>query len=284
MRRRAIATILIGPSTLFREGLARILVPPNFRIIASQSSANDLHLSSLAHYQSSLLVIEAGDVPASEIEYIKLFNAQNPHGRIAVLGNRWRASDIVAAFEGGANVYFAHVTASEEFLKAIELVMLGQTILPPELLSYVRGGEYGDRQNRNGHTPHFDPGHELGANDKSVTSLTAREKGVLRCIVQGASNKMIAREIDISEGTVKVHVKAILRKIGASNRTQAAIWALTNEASECASTWSDTHNTPPTSPECHVSAPPTSPSRHYNNATSSAHSTAPAKAIDEQEV
>jgi two-component system nitrate/nitrite response regulator NarL len=248
MQRRAIATVLIGPSTLFREGLARILVPPNFRIIASQSSANDLHPSSLAHYQSSLLVIEASDVPASEIAYIKLFNAQNPHGRIAVLGNRWRVSDIVAAFEVGANVYFAHVTASDEFLKAIELIMLGQTILPPELLSYVRSGEYGDKRNRSGDTPHFVPGYELGSTDKRLTSLSARERGVLRGIVQGASNKMIAREIDISEGTVKVHVKAILRKIGVSNRTQAAIWAMTHEASVCAST-------------SHVLAPPMSPSR-----------------------
>ena len=284
MRRRAIATILIGPSTLFREGLARILVPPNFRIIASRSSANDLDISSLAHYQSSLLVIEASDTPASEIEYIKLFNAQTPHGRIAVLGNRWRASHIVAAFEAGANVYLAQVTASEEFLKAIDLIMLGQTILPSELLSCVRGGEHGDRQNRNGDTPHFEPGHELDSNDNSVTSLTAREKGVLRCITQGASNKMIAREIDICEGTVKVHVKAILRKIGVSNRTQAAIWAMTNEASVCASTWSDTHDAPPTSPEWQVSAPPMSPSRLNNNATSLAHSNGPAKAIDEQEI
>jgi two-component system nitrate/nitrite response regulator NarL len=282
MRRRTIATILIGPSTLFREGLARILAPPNFRIIASQSSANDLDISTLAHYQSCLLVTEASDVPASEIEYIKLFKAQNPHGRIAVLGNRWRASDIVAAFEAGANAYFAHITASEEFLKAIELVMLGQTFLPSELLSCVRGGEHSDRQNRNGDTPHFDSGHELGSNDNRVTSLSAREKGVLRGIVQGASNKMIARGSDISEGTVKVHVKAILRKIGVSNRTQAAIWAMTHEASVCASTWSDTHDTPPTSP--YASAPQMSPSRLYNNGTSSAHSNAPQKAIDEQEI
>ena len=282
MRRRAIATILIGPSTLFREGLARILVQPKFRIIASRSSANDLDISSLAHYQSCLLVTEASDVPAAEIEYIKLFKAQNPHGRIAVLGNRWRASDIVAAFEAGANVYFGHVTASEEFLKAIELVMLGQTILPSELLSCVRGREHGDRQNGNGDTPHCDPGLELGSNDKRVTPLSAREKGVLRGIVQGASNKVIAREIDISEGTVKVHVKAILRKIGVSNRTQAAIWAMTHEASVCEGTSSDTHDTTATSP--HVSAPPMSASRLYNDATSSAHSIAPQTAIDEQEI
>jgi two-component system nitrate/nitrite response regulator NarL len=58
--------------------------------------------------------------------------------------------------------------------------------------------------------------------------LSAREKCILRCILEGGSNKAIARQIGIAEATVKVHVKAILRKIRVRNRTQAAIWALNN--------------------------------------------------------
>jgi two-component system nitrate/nitrite response regulator NarL len=58
--------------------------------------------------------------------------------------------------------------------------------------------------------------------------LSPRETSILRWLARGASNKLIGREIKISEATVKVHVKAILRKIGVANRTQAAIWATTN--------------------------------------------------------
>ena len=58
--------------------------------------------------------------------------------------------------------------------------------------------------------------------------LSPREKVILRCITEGASNKCIARKIDIAEATVKVHVKAILRKIRVQNRTQAAIWGINN--------------------------------------------------------
>jgi DNA-binding NarL/FixJ family response regulator len=58
--------------------------------------------------------------------------------------------------------------------------------------------------------------------------LTDRQKGILRCICRGYSNKIIARTFDITESTVKIHVKVILRKIGVKNRTQAAIWAIQN--------------------------------------------------------
>jgi two-component system nitrate/nitrite response regulator NarL len=60
--------------------------------------------------------------------------------------------------------------------------------------------------------------------------LSVREKCILRCVFEGCSNKRIARKIDITEATVKAHVKAIFRKLHVSNRTQAAIWAMNNFA------------------------------------------------------
>ena len=62
--------------------------------------------------------------------------------------------------------------------------------------------------------------------DTIAPQLSPREKSILRCLIEGDSNKSIARKIDIAEATVKVHVKAILRKIRVQNRTQAAIWAM----------------------------------------------------------
>ena len=62
--------------------------------------------------------------------------------------------------------------------------------------------------------------------ERDWPQLSFRENSILRCIVEGASNKVIARQIDITEATVKVLVKAILRKIRVNNRTQAAIWAM----------------------------------------------------------
>jgi two-component system nitrate/nitrite response regulator NarL len=63
---------------------------------------------------------------------------------------------------------------------------------------------------------------------KFTPRLSVRERSILSCLIEGDSNKVIARKIDIAEATVKVHVKAILRKIRVHNRTQAAIWAMSN--------------------------------------------------------
>jgi two-component system nitrate/nitrite response regulator NarL len=57
-------------------------------------------------------------------------------------------------------------------------------------------------------------------------ALSDRERQILSCLIHGQSNKVIARELDIAEATVKVHVKGLLRKLRAANRTQAAVWAL----------------------------------------------------------
>jgi two-component system nitrate/nitrite response regulator NarL len=94
MPRRAIATVLVGPSALLRDGLARILCPPKFRVIASGRSLSDLNLRAVTHNEARLLVIEFLDIPAEAIETITLFKQQDPTGRVAVLGRRWRPSEI----------------------------------------------------------------------------------------------------------------------------------------------------------------------------------------------
>ena len=92
--------------------------------------------------------------------------------------------------------------------------MLGESVFPAAALGLL--GQ-----------PDVDQGTEISHNVDEVSprGLSARETVILRCLMQGDSNKLIARRFDITEATVKVHVKAILRKIHAKNRTQAAIWA-----------------------------------------------------------
>jgi two-component system nitrate/nitrite response regulator NarL len=111
------------------------------------------------------------------------------------------------------------------FVKSIELVMMGETIFPPAFLSFVLDAESGNA------TPASDENSHailVTADDSVAPQLSPREKSILRCLIEGDSNKSIARKIDIAEATVKVHVKAILRKIRVQNRTQAAIWGMNN--------------------------------------------------------
>ncbi len=227
--RRPFPTALIGQSSLLREGLAQILGPAGFRVVASVSSVHDL-AGSLAHHQSVILIIDSGGDPSAATEQIKLFKEQHPAGRVAVLVDRYRLTDMVSVFQTGANVCFVKTISSNVFIKALELVMLGQTILPPELLSHVRSTNDHDNTLTTRHEPEIALEESAQAGGDYAVRLSSREKCILRYIAEGASNKAIARIMQVAEATVKVHVKAILRKVRVHNRTQAAIWAITNSS------------------------------------------------------
>jgi two-component system, NarL family, nitrate/nitrite response regulator NarL len=167
------------------------------------------------------------------LSQIRSFKEQHPDGRVAVLGGRDRSGEMIAAFQAGANVYFHSQEKSDAFVTALELVILGETILPPELLSYVAHPQGQEGRRRIEYCQSEQEPEMTAVAERDWPQLSFREKTILRCLVEGASNKVIARQIDITEATVKVHVKAILRKIRVNNRTQAAIWAMKHAGQDC---------------------------------------------------
>jgi two-component system nitrate/nitrite response regulator NarL len=99
--------------------------------------------------------------------------------------------------------------------------MLGATVIPSVMLRSLMHGlsqDFGQSLQDHGEDEPKFP-------ELTSRKLSVRETQILSCLSQGAPNKAIARKLDLTEATIKVHVKAILRKIGAANRTQAAIWA-----------------------------------------------------------
>jgi DNA-binding NarL/FixJ family response regulator len=226
-QRQSFAIVLVGKSILLREGLARILRSATFRILASVSCADDLLPSKLQRDQPLFLVVHTGDDFGTAVEQIELFRDQHPGRRIAIVADHYRLGDLVSAFRAGANGYFIDVMTCDVFIKSIELVMMGETIFPPAFLSFVldpEGAPLGEAAPRDENNQAM-----LIRNQNTFApQLSTREKLILRCLIEGDSNKCIARKIDIAEATVKVHVKAILRKIRVQNRTQAAIWGMNN--------------------------------------------------------
>lgn len=267
MQRQAHTTVLAGANTLLREGLARILRPPHFRIVATAANIRHLDFESLRSHDSILLIHELGTGQVTTIPEIALFKERCPAARVAVLGEDDELGEMVGAFQAGANAFFPEAVTPDALIKALQLVMLGETILPPNLLSYIDHARLGhaplcpDSGTQVGHLDPCErlsatrqgsksaihdpaqPGGERGAVDdasddlprnvadvagRSLRRLSSREHEILFYISEGASNKVIARRFGITDGTVKIHVKAILRKIGATNRTQAAIWGMNN--------------------------------------------------------
>jgi two-component system nitrate/nitrite response regulator NarL len=246
MNRATTDTVLVGQNALLREGLARILSPAGFRILASASSVDYLIPDSLPQQQPILLIIDVGDDFDIAFAQMKSFKQRYPAGRVAMLAHQRQLRTMMSAFRLGANAYLAKAATCDTFIKTLELVMLGETFLPPEILSFIchqqdrsraashsgravhplnapddKDGDAGEMIGTKGET------NELVPRDMaSLTPLSTPQQSILRCLIQGDSNKSIARKLAISEATAKVHVKSILRKIRVHNRTQAAVWAI----------------------------------------------------------
>jgi DNA-binding NarL/FixJ family response regulator len=225
-KRNPFATTIVGKSSLLRDGIAKILHSANFRIVASVSSADYLPARVQADAPLFLIVHtdDDFDFAAGQIEF---FRDSYPDGRIVIVADRYRPEELVTAFRAGANGCFVDVMTCDAFLRSLELVMMGETVLPPAFVSYVFGPE--GRQLRDDSSSEDDKQTILVTEmDDPAPQLSPRERLILCCLIEGASNKSIARKMDIAEATVKVHVKAILRKIRVHNRTQAAIWGMNN--------------------------------------------------------
>jgi DNA-binding NarL/FixJ family response regulator len=229
MRRRySFGIILVGKTGLLKEGLAEILRSANFRILSSVSCTDDFPTSKAQPCQQLFLIVHTGKNFCSVVEQVKLFKSRRPGGRIAIVADRYRLDELVSAFRAGVNGYFVDVMTSHILIKSLELVMMGEAVFPPAFLPFVFDPE-GDFVQEE--APRDDNQKLLvtaEAEHSMAPLLSPREKSILRRLIEGDSNKSIARKIDIAEATVKVHVKAILRKIRAQNRTQAAIWGMNN--------------------------------------------------------
>src|SRR5262249_48125539 len=217
-------TVLVGKTSLLKEGLAEILRSAKFRILTSVLSADDFPTSTAQLREQLFLIVHTGE-DFNSAEQVEVFRNRHPTARIAVVADRYRLDELVSAFRAGANGYFVDVMTSHILIKSLELVMMGETVFPPEFLSFALDPE-GDLVREDAHPD--DNQRPLLSEDGVAPQLSPREKSILRHLIEGDSNKSIARKIDIAEATVKVHVKAILRKIRAQNRTQAAIWGMSN--------------------------------------------------------
>ncbi|MER8459699.1 response regulator transcription factor [Mesorhizobium sp. M0923] len=222
---KSFMTVLVSQSELLREGLVLILDAAKFRILFSAACVHDLLQKPLPKHRSILLIMDLDGTDAGAgFAQISEFKGIYPTSHVVALADHCRPNDIVSALRAGADAYLTKVAAHDTFIKALELVMLGQTVLPAETSTFIQDIRHGLKH---------DAVHEftnvavtMENTDREPSMLSTREDCIIRCLIGGESNKTIARKINIAEATVKVHVKAILRKIRVGNRTQAAVWAM----------------------------------------------------------
>jgi two-component system nitrate/nitrite response regulator NarL len=191
---------------------------------------DELPPAKLQKHQLLFLIVHTGDDFNSALNQIRLLREQHPKGRIAIVADDYRLDELVSAFRAGANGYFADVMTCDAFIKSVELVLMGETIFPKAFLSFALDSERDHPDKAVVLSEESEQAILFRMEDPISPQLSPREKSILQCLVEGNSNKCIARKVGIAEATVKVHVKAILRKIRVQNRTQAAIWGMNNES------------------------------------------------------
>jgi two-component system nitrate/nitrite response regulator NarL len=205
---------LVDRNQLFREGLKRLVDGQEYAVVGEAPSLNEAQLGRPGHPAVELLVIDFdGDATDTYGVLLEQMRAVRPELKVVVLtGDRSRQA-LTQAIGWSVDSYLTKDMSAEALARSFQLVMLGQQIFPTKLMMSMMTD---------------------GAEARSIgepaapagTGLSPRELQILRALVNGKSNKAIARELSITEATVKVHLKALLRKVRVNNRTQAAVWAL----------------------------------------------------------
>ncbi len=208
--------VIVGGEALVAEGLRQLLQSHGLPVLEGADGPAALLRRLQASREEPPRLVILLDFPEPDSQAtaaIRELLQLHPELRLVLLVADLTPDQLARALELGVRAALLRNVSTEALLHAISLVMLDETVLPTRLAAEIM-----NRDDRGAAvTPRGIPAGER---------LSARDVEILQCLVRGLPNKSIARRLGLQEGTVKVHVRQLLRKIGAENRTQAAIWAL----------------------------------------------------------
>jgi DNA-binding NarL/FixJ family response regulator len=196
-----IRVLAVDDHLILREGIARMLDGQEDMTLVGTASNGREAIESFRLLRPDVTLMDLRMPDMNGIDAIAAIRAEAPNARIVVLTTYAGDVQAAAALKAGAAGYLLKNLLRKELLETIRVVHSGKRRLPPEVAAEIA---------------------EHVADD----ALTEREIEVLRRVAAGKSNKVIAAELDISEGTVKTHMRSILPKLDASDRTHAVMIAL----------------------------------------------------------
>lgn len=210
--------IIVEPNELMRQGFMNVLIEAGHTNCIGFESVEEMESTLDPEARDGMILANLGSERDKVARGIEDLKSGHPESPIVLLSNRYCHSHLQTAFKAGASGYILTSTSCEALIKSLQVISLGQPVIPEEALGLVLKED----------CDAVDGALSTEAELNSVPTglLSERELVVLRCLCSAMSNKLIARQCNICEATVKVHVKAILRKINGKNRTEAALWAL----------------------------------------------------------
>jgi two-component system NarL family response regulator len=196
-----IRVLIVDDHELVREGLAELLGRETGIEVTGKASSGAMALELYGRVRPDVTLVDLRMTPMDGIETIGALRDLDPDARIILLTTYDTEEDIYRGLRAGAASYLLKEVGLNELVDTIQAVSAGEKRIPAHIAAKL-------------------------AEHMAKPALTPRQLDTLRLVVAGRSNQEIAAHLNITEGTVKAHVKAILSKFGARDRAQAAAIAL----------------------------------------------------------
>jgi two-component system nitrate/nitrite response regulator NarL len=234
----AVRLLVVDDHTLFRRGLIALLSrDPRLTVVAEAGDAGEALKLGLQH-QPDVVLLDNHLPGVHGVEALPQLCAALPGSRMVMLTVSEDADDLAQALARGAVGYLLKTIDGDDLVEAIVRVMAGESVVSPEmtgkLVAAYRSAIAAPAGGTDALPVTDSPPAALEAPasvepmaDPGIARLSPRERDILREIARGASNKEIARTLQIAETTVKIHVQHILRKLNLTSRVQAAVFAST---------------------------------------------------------
>ncbi|CAM3524504.1 two-component system response regulator NarL [Halomonas lysinitropha] len=203
--------LLIDDHPLLRRGVAQLLELEDDLELAGEAGEPEVGIRLASELDPDMILLDLNMPGMDGIATLKALREQGYAGRIVMFTVSDHEEDVVAALRNGADGYLLKDMDPDEMVRQLRQVALGRMVISESLTALLAEAL---RSQRN----------QPAAPD--IHSLTQREREILCELAAGLSNKLIARKLDITEGTVKVHVKHLLKKLNLRSRVEAAVWAV----------------------------------------------------------
>lgn len=209
--------LLVDDHTLFREALLHVLRQFDGAAVVIEASTAKEAIRLATHYHDLDLILLDLTMPGlNGLSALPELHGLRPAVPLVILSASEEPAAVRQALEAGAMGYIPKSCSSHEMIAALRLVLAGEVYIPPGLLAALEALTIAPAQIA---TP------QQSAREEGIAGLTPRQAEVLRLMGQGLSNKGICKRLNLAEGTVKLHVTAIMRALNTGNRTQTVIEA-----------------------------------------------------------
>jgi len=211
-----IRLLVVDDHTLFRRGLVALLAIEGDLVVAGEAGDAGEATRRARELQPDVILLDNHLPGVTGIAALAGLKEAAPAAKVLMLTVSEDEADLAAALRAGAQGYVLKTIDGDMLAQAIRGTMRGESVVSPEMTGKLVQAL---RATAPGEAP-----VASAPPDDLLARLSPREREILGHIARGASNKAIARELDIAETTVKIHVQHILRKLGLSSRVQAAVY------------------------------------------------------------